>query len=153
MEDDASPALKDHVMPMESTAPGHGWGKQSTNTHLIQRQSAICCGANGHILSQQKINFVAKIGVFRQFGMWTASTTTHFKKHYRTDSDHLKQWCRSTVSKGFQMKPNANCIHRERCAGFGQAWAFGPPWENMWRGSHPLSLQVAPGNTRHAGKH
>lgn len=134
MEDDASPALKDHVIPRESTAPGHGRGRQSTNPYLIQRQSARCCSANGHILSQQKINFVAKIRVFRQAGTWTASIKTHFKRHYGTGSDHLKQWCMSTESKGFQMKSDAKCIRRDWRAGSGQAWAFGPP-RRTWEGA------------------
>lgn len=33
-----------------------------------------------HRLSQQQINFVAKIGVFRQFGTWFAGIKIHFKK-------------------------------------------------------------------------
>lgn len=89
MEDNATPALKDHLMPRESTAPERGWGRQ--NPHLIQRQSAVCCDANGHILSQQKKNVVAKIGVFRQFGTRSVNIKTHFKKCYSTDSKHLKQ--------------------------------------------------------------
>lgn len=40
-EDDASSALKDCVIPRERAAPGHGWGKQGTNLHLIHKPSAI----------------------------------------------------------------------------------------------------------------
>lgn len=115
-------------MPRESAAPGHGWGRQGTNPHLTQRQSAMCCSANGHILSQQKIKFAAKIRVFRQFGTWTVSLRKNLTLRNTTA---LTASVSSSGAHQLNLKVFKRNLTQMAPAGRGtQGSAFGPPWED-----------------------